>query len=186
VERFIVGVVFVAMISVAGACSDEEQPRFSFADNDLCEWVSETQVAEFVSEAYSRSGIEWDGSVSAVDPVGSAWAPPGGDYCRWEPTGGGHVIARGLTPSDFGPVSDYSEWDQESLMPAVSGHPGVPEGTIAANAAFGRYGFWLEGSDEVLGLEVSLEGGDVTDWEQQEMMLFLIADGFLTEMGWTR
>ena len=71
-------------------------------------------------------------------------------------------------------------------MPAVSGHPGVPEGTIAANAAFGRYGFWLEGSDEVLGLEVSLEGGDVTDWEQQEMMLFLIADGFLTEMGWTR
>ena len=182
-KRFFVVIAVAAMISVAGACSDEEQTRFSFADNDLCEWVSETEVTRFVSEAYSGSGIEWDGSVSAVEPVGSAWDLPGTDYCRWETIEGGHVIARGLAPSDFGPVSDYSEWDQESMMPAVSGHPEVPEGIIAANAAFGRYGFWVERSDEALGLEVVFDGVD--DWEQEEMMLFAIADSFLAEMGWT-
>lgn len=167
----------------ASAGSIEE--AFSFADDALCEWVSEAEVAEFVSEAYSRSGIEWERTVSAVDPVGSAWDLPGSDYCRWEPTGGGHVIARGLTTSDFGPVIDYSEWDQQSVLPTVSGHPGVPDGTIAASAAFGRYGFWLEGSNEVLGLEVVLEGGIPPNSEQQEEMLFVVANGFLTELGWT-
>ena len=184
-RRLIAIVGLVVLVSVAGACSDDEQDVFSFADNDLCEWVSEAEVARFVGEAYSRSGIEWDGSVAAAEPFGSAWDLPGSHYCRWEPTGGGYVIARSLAASQFGPVFDYSVWDQGTVLPAVSGHPGVADGIIAASAAFGRYGFWLEGSDEALGLEVVLEGGDATSWGQQEEMLFLIANGFLAEMGWT-
>lgn len=183
----------VAVLLVGGllivACGDDDEGGgaevFRFADDDLCEWISEDEVTEFVREAYALSGIDWEGDVAAAEPSGSAWDLPGGDYCTWIPTGGGHVIARGLTPSQFSPPNDYSEADYDAVTHgSVSGHPDFPDGIIAAGAAFGRYGFWLEDSDEVLGLEVLLDESDSGDWSQQEKMLFHIANSFLAEMGW--
>jgi hypothetical protein len=167
---------------------------FTFAEDNLCEWVSEEKVTSFVRSAYALSGFAWDGSVVAAAPEGSAWDLPGRDYCRWEPAGGGYVIARGLTPAQFGGLVEYSEIADRSgvLLDAVSGHPDIADGVIAASAAFGRYGFWLQGSDEVLGLEVVLmdsltspeNGADGIDWLQQEKMLFHVANSFLRWMNW--
>ena len=193
-------VVLSVLALGAGACGDDDDETevFSFMTDDLCGWISEAEVAEFVREAYAQSGVEWNGGVAAAEPDGSAWDLPGRDYCRWVPTGGGYVIARGLDPSMFfDPVEEFSEIADEvgSLGFAgfaVSGHPDLADGVIAANAAFGRYGFWLEGTDEVLGLEAVLEQvaedplePDGIDWAQQQRMLFHIANSFLTEMGWT-
>jgi hypothetical protein len=41
---------------LVGGCSSGEV--FTFADDDLCAWVSEDDVASFVSEAYLQSGAE--------------------------------------------------------------------------------------------------------------------------------
>ena len=172
-------VVLSVLALGAGACGDDDDETevFSFMTDDLCGWISEAEVAEFVREAYAQSGVDWNRGVAAAEPDGSAWDLPGRDYCRWVPTGGGYVIARGLDPSFFN---------------HESGHPDLADGVIAADAAFGRYGFWLEGTDEVLGLEAVLEQvaedplePDGIDWAQQQRMLFHIANSFLTEMGWT-
>ena len=171
-----------------GGCSSGEV--FTFAEADLCAWVSEDDVASFVSAAYEKSGVEWDGTAVAVPPRESAW-DLSGDYCQWEPTGGGYVIARGLASASFGRGSGI----------AVSGYPEFDDNIIVGNAGFARYGFWVEGSDEVLGIEVSLPvgqpppprlslpGSDTTAsdeyWAPQETMLFSVANSFLDTMGWT-
>jgi hypothetical protein len=163
---------------------------FTFAEDDLCEWVSEDEVTSFVKKAYDKSGVEWAGSAVAVPHQGSAWDVPG-VYCRWEPTGGGWVIARGLKPSSFGSGAvEFSEVGDEVLFPLgpgpVSGHPDFADNIIIANAAFGRLGFWLQDSDEALGLEAYLpDGVSDDDWAEQEKMLSVVANSFLKEMGWT-
>lgn len=169
-----------------GGCSSGEV--FTFAEDDLCEWVSEDDVTSFVNEAYEKLGVEWDGTAVAVPAQGSLW-DLSGDYCRWDLTGGGYVIARGLTPASFGTgVTDYSEaedGDYYSLSGPVSGHPEFDDNIIVGNAAFGRLGFWLEGSDDVLGIEMSLiDGVSHNDWGQTTI-LFSVADSFLNKMGWT-
>jgi len=132
--------------------------------------------------------VGWSGTVVGAAPTGSAWDLPGDDYCRWEPTGGGYIIARGLTPAQFGQLP--REFSQAALsngilLDTVRGHPDVPDDVIAAHAAFGRYGFWLEGSEEVLGLEVLLaDPADDVDWPEQEKMLFRVANSFLRDMNW--
>ncbi|MDH3539405.1 MAG: hypothetical protein OEP52_05370 [Acidimicrobiia bacterium] len=139
--------------------------------------------------AYDESGVEWDGTLTAVRQQGSAWDLDG-SYCRWEPAGGGWVIARGLTPAHFGGGTlDYSEADDPLRSPGygpVSGHPDFADDVIVANAAFGRLGFWLQGSDEALGLEVHLPVGESDDDRASpERMLSDLANSFLNEMGWT-
>jgi hypothetical protein len=164
---------------------------FTFAEDNLCGWVSEDEVTAFVRGAYAQAGVDWNGSVVAAVPEGSAWYLPSRDYCRWETTGGGYIIARGLNPSQFEDPIEYSAIAHEYGIGfgAVSGHPDLAEGVIAANAAFGRLGFWLQGSDEVLGLEVVL-GGDGAAYDievgpaQSQRMLFHLANSFLREMNW--
>ena len=175
------------------AASDAVAPRgvFTFAESDLCDRLSAEQVATFVRAGYSLVGVEWDGDAVAVAPAGSAWDLPG-DYCRWDLTGGGYLIARGLDPSQFGRPILYSQMDEDdSLLSAgaVLGYPHAPAGFISANAAFGRYGFWLPGTDEALGLEMSLGGGwsDAgLGWARYERMLFYVASDLLAEIGWAR
>lgn len=174
---------------LVGGCSSGE--AFAFAKDDLCEWVSEDEVASFVSEAYEKSGVEWDGTAVTVPSQGSVW-DMSGYYCQWEPTGGGYVIARGLASSSFGgeatefPGTEGGDYD--SLSGPVFGHPDFGDNIIVGNAAFGRYGFWLSGSDDALGIEMYLPMGvsDIDiDWAQQETMLFSLANRFLNKMGWT-
>ncbi len=71
--------LLLVVLWVAGCSFVSSGEVFSFADHDLCERVSEDEVASFVSEAYDKLGVEWDGSVVAVPPDGSAW-DVSGDY----------------------------------------------------------------------------------------------------------
>lgn len=179
----------LVVLWVAGCSSGSSGEAFSFTEDDLCEWVSEDDVASFVTEAYEKSGVEWDGTAVAVSPGGSTW-DLSGDYCRWEPTGGGYVIARGVPSVHYGrAVTEFSEAGERvyrSLDGPVSGHPDLDDGVIVGNAAFGRYGFWMQGSDDALGIEMSLpDGVSDGDWAQQETMLFSAANSFLHKMGWT-
>ena len=166
---------------VAAGCSSGDV--FTFAEDDLCDWVSEDEVTSFVRDAYAQSGIEWDGSVVAAEPGASAWDLPDSDYCQWEPSDGGHVIARGFPPSQFlGGIIEFPTLNETTPIGNYSEHPSVADYVIVGNAAFGRFGFWLEDSDEKLGLEVAFrEGTTDEDWEN---MLFDVANSFLSEMGW--
>jgi hypothetical protein len=171
-----VALVFLAVLLVAGCSSGD---AFTFAEDDLCEWVTEADVTSYVTEAFAESDMEWDARAVAVEPHGSTWDLPN-DYCRWDLTGSGYVIARGLTPSAFSPVLSWSE--------------AFGDGIIAGGAAYGRHGFWLEGSDEALGLEVAfpegsgLSGGSGLPPGSGRLSssedLFVVANGFLEEMRW--
>jgi hypothetical protein len=98
---------------------------FTFAEDDLCEWVSEDEVTSFVRAAYDESGVEWDGTLTAVRQQGSAW-DLGGSYCRWEPAGGGWVIARGLTQPTSG--AGHSTTPKSTIRSALPA-PGLCLGT---------------------------------------------------------
>lgn len=164
------------------------EDAFSFAEDDLCGLLTDDEVETIVREAYAAVGIDWDGTVQAVAPSGSAWDLPGQEYCRWDPTGGDYVIARHLASSQFDLPDAFSELDpgEGIAFRTVYGHPDLDEDVIAGGAAFGRYGFWMQGSDDVLGLEAVLRNGaDTIDWAEQEKMLVHIAGDFLDRMGWT-
>ena len=168
---------------VAVACAeDEPQEAFSFATDDMCAWVSEDEVAEFVSAEF-----DWDGT--AVE-TGS-----GRGGCEWALTDDdgdtGYLEAsdvREWTDFDDNPVDpvemvgDVSDFDPEDpFSGAVSGHPALSEGVVAFNAMFGQFAFWVPPVDEYLGFSLAVPGvEDVFEGNG----FFAVADHIVEELGW--
>ena len=84
---------------------------FTFADDDLCEWVSEDEVAEFVAAEF-----EWDGTAvfegAAADRYRSAGEPEDPDSCQWTLT------------STAGDVGDVLAGNASITWVDTSGSPG--------------------------------------------------------------
>lgn len=174
----------VAMI--APSCSgDDDVETFTFADDDLCEWVSEVEVAEFVAAEF-----DWDGTavVATVEP----------DLCEWTlsnaPGDTGSVTAgnAATTWRDFdGAPYDFSQLevidiDGEvgtlEIGAVVSGHPSLSDGVVVHNGGFGQFAFWVPSHGEYLSLAVSVDDGF---WDQDhEARFFSVADLFMQELGW--
>lgn len=108
---------------------------FTFADDDLCEWVSEDEVAEFVAAEY-----EWDGTAVLEGAGGTEDA----DSCQWILTStagddAGSVWAGNATSTsdnDFSKrhIADFdaevgSGYVREGGS-AVSGHPSLSDGVV--------------------------------------------------------
>jgi len=158
---------------------------FTFADDDLCEWVSEDEVAEFVAAEF-----EWDGT-AVLEGASEPEEDP--DSCQWRlmstaGEAGGVTAGNASTWEDFNNEPyDFSEVEvvdfNEDLgfveigSSAVSGYPSLSDGVVVHSGGFGQYAFWVPPSDEYLYLMVVIEDGD-------EGEFFGVADRFVRELGW--
>ena len=168
---------------------------FTFADDDLCEWVSEDEVAEFVATEFD------DPEVTVVLDENSG-GPENPDSCQWVLTStapdefgsvsaanaelpGAESIAKAGPPVDFDEEGGFVE-----IGSAVSGHPSLSDGVVVYNNAFLRYLFWVPPSEQYL--EVSILGypseesadEDEDDWADDQARVFGVADRFVQELGW--
>jgi len=177
----------------ASAGSIEE--AFSFADDDLCDWVPEAEVAEWVAAEF-----DWDATATEVQTIDSA------DGCEWtlaSADGEDLVVA----VSDASPWQDFggNSYDfnarmaeagvTEYLPPRgsveigawVVGHPAVSDGVVVHNGGFGQFAFgvppgpWLQVSLSNLSDEAWDEG---LAYEQYEGHYFAVADRFLQALDW--
>ena len=161
---------------------------FSFADDDLCEWVTEEEVAGFVAAAF-----DWDGTVTQSPPD----APPGAPMtCEWQLTADGDptgmLVATearwetfGGSPYDLAAleVVDFDSAAPEDIeRAAVSGHPALAEGVLVTADGWGQYAFWVPPRDQYLALMMSVPGEELSYPIDDRM--FMVADQFLRELGW--
>ena len=173
-----------------------EMAVFSFADDDLCEWVSEEDVAEWVGAEF-----DWDGTVVEVGStsaqVACEWTLQGtggidvvvtaGDGALWRDFGGNaydfdaRMRQAGLTeyPPPAG-VVEIGAW--------VVGHPAVADGVVVHNGGFGQFAFgvppgpWLQVSILSEDWDQGWDAGAAS--EVYEARYFALADRFLQELGW--
>lgn len=178
--------VLAALVSVAGACSDDENAAvFSFANDDLCEWVTEADIADFVDAVL---GYEATATVhDEVDPSQSgAWVG-----CRWEIYDGQPVLERGsiiageADPGDYvdSSIGDYDGGGVTTGGPWVVGHPTLSDG-VAVTSSYGRYLFHVPPNSEVVALfwnpPRTLQGE--MSWEEAHILG--LGDHFVDTLGW--
>ena len=138
-----------AAADAPGSSDQGPGTAFSFADDDLCEWITADEVAGFFASVY-----DWDG-VAEVSSTGDR-AP---DECWWRlisATGGafyevfaGNARPGALLPAevvlfDGGPVSTPGG--------TVSGHPALSDGVVVQREGWGVYAFWVPPRDDALAL----------------------------------
>jgi len=160
---------------------------FSFARDEICEWVSTDEVADMVSAVYPWDGdAEIKESVSDDEawPAGCLWALTGGDGNGYLQTGDASMWVRiGGAPLEVSeePGVEYRDAEPVEIGIAVSGHPGLSDGVVVYNGAFGQFAFWVPPLDEYLAFSMMVpEVGGVFD----EDRFFLVADALLRELGW--
>lgn len=184
----------------AAACGGNGDDVFSFADDDLCEWVSEDEVAEWVA-----SEFDWRGTASAARTGGAAddgaceWHLSSTEEGRESSWVGVEDAAQWRdfdeNPYDFGArmtqsgVTAYPPPDGHVEIGAwVIGHPSLTEGVVVHNGGFGMYAFGVPPGPY---LQVSTLLYDSEDWDEgaaiadYEARFFAVADHFLQELGWS-
>jgi hypothetical protein len=159
--------------------SSSEPPQkptgvFSFADDDLCEWLSPATIAALVAAEY-----EWNGTASEG---GFTDLPDG---CAWELSGtpdveGLNTVLIGSAPAPQEPFLDYDDLENTTskLGVGVRGHPALSDGVIYS---YGGFGYAAFGVPERGYIQVYLwVPGD----EGTEDARFAFADAVIRELGW--
>ena len=175
--------------SEPGAVQGTSVEVFSFADDDLCEWVTQEELTGFITEAF-----DWNGSAVQTPPDDSPSAK-----CEWRLVGDDvgefdSVSASDAIGTDFGTfdgesidyaaldVVDFSDQPVEMDVVAVSGHPDLSDGVVAYNYGWGIYVFWVPPRDDYLALSFPLLNGASEVWA--DAAYFEVADQILHELGW--
>ena len=138
--------------------SEEPIEVFTFADDDLCEWVAADRITVFFSEAYEFPVDDWDAMadlqhLSDLEP----------DECWWRlatttDDDSFAVHAWNANPGVVLLPAEIVEYDGRGVGfpgPAVSGHPALSEGVVVQNAGWDIYTFWVPPSDNYLALSIS-------------------------------
>ena len=185
----------LALLGATAACGgDEDNEAFTFADDDLCEWVSADEVAAFFASAY-----DWDGTAEALNT-----SDAGPDECRWRLTdlssgeylevAAGNAVDGVLLP--YEEITQYEGGPVLALGGTMSGHPALSDGVVVQSAGWGVYSFWVEPRAEYLSLSASRysgEGAEVTGVDsaideqirvEEQNRFFSLADQFVNELGW--
>ena len=131
---------------------------FSFAENDLCEWVGEAEVAEWVSAEFDWEGVATDGPVRGT--VGCEWmlesadgetdrVVTASDASLWQDFDGNTYDVKARL-AEAG-LSEYPPRGGSVEIGAwVVGHPSLSIGVVAHNGGFGTFAFgvppgpWLQ------------------------------------------
>lgn len=157
---------------------------FTFADDDLCEWLTPDDVARFYTTAYGT-----DVTATAVPSVDT-----GPDECRWQvtPISGEELfddceISASVSDGSglLGPVTEVIEYS-EGRVPVgatVSGHPALGEGVVVQSEGWGIYAFWVPPGDQYLGV-VDCHADSEGSGADAQTRLFTVAGFMLQELGW--
>jgi hypothetical protein len=156
---------------------------FTFAEDDLCEWLTPDDVGRFYTTAYGT-----DVTVTARPSVDT-----GPDECGWlvTPTSGDESVDScevSASVSDgsgvVGPVKEIIEYSGGGVpVPGatVSGHPALGDAVLVQSEGWGVYAFWVPPADQYLVLvdcNADSGGADV------QTRLFTFATLVLQELGW--
>jgi hypothetical protein len=160
---------------------------FSFADDDLCEWLTGEEVAALISAVYA-----WDGTATIdekSDPGGCTWllsGPDGygdhlavGDASQWLDIDGNPYDVAAQTPTDY--THELEPWID--IGATVSGHPDLSKGVVVHNGAYGQYAFWAPPSEQYLAYSLAVPGVEDVFTEGR---FFAVANDLLRELGWTQ
>lgn len=156
---------------------------FSFAEHDLCEWMSTDDLAAFISAEF-----DWTGIVEVRRPQNQP-----GENCEWVLRGEtddslGSLYAVKSIAGAYGGSVEYAELtgrgiqDQQELGVWVIGHPALDEPALTALAGFGgvAYGFPDDGRIITMWLNVPGHEPDA-DFFMAETA---VANQILHELGW--
>ena len=188
--------VFSAAVLLAitvSSCSDDDtngaEEAFTFAEDDLCVWVSADEVADFVAAEF-----KWDGTAEVEQ---EAVADP--DGCDWTLTstvgtvGEVHAGNAATTWKDFDgnpydfEALDVVDFDEDVGVPigaSVSGHPSLSDGVVVHNGGFCQFAFWVPPGDEYLSVTVGPGDMPLDGETEVASRSFAVADRFLDELGW--
>jgi len=189
----ITSAVLLLVVGTSSCSSDDAEP-FTFADDDLCEWVSEDRVADFVAAEFA-----WEGTAAVIDEETAPQVS-----CQWRLTGtaGGdgevHAGDASLWTDFSGNAYDFDtidivEFDRElgfvEIGAAVSGHPALSDGAVVHNGGFGQFAFWVPPNEEYLSLTMrpfddDAWGGGAAWGGDDEDGFFGVADRFMRELNW--
>lgn len=164
---------------------------FTFAEDDLCDWITADEIAGFFASEY-----DWEGTAELVNT-----ADTGPDECRWRLTIAGEddyfeVSAGNADPGVLVPYEEIVEYDGGTVGGTVSGHPALSDDVIVQSAGWGVYSFWVPPRDEYLSLLMNLHSGDSPEVVgvdsspdkqvrvEAQHRFFAFADQLLQELGW--
>jgi hypothetical protein len=179
---------------VAETTAEAQVDVFTFADEDLCEWIDADELAGFFTSVYG-SEVEAELVPDEADTMGS-------DECRWRLTGttdDGYyeVHAWNADPGALLPVDEIVESDGGTVgIPGgtVSGHPALSDGVVVQSEGWGIYAFWVPPRDNYLALAIMHNAGgsvmtgvdsgtDLQDLAEQQTLFFTFADQMIRELG---
>ena len=185
----------VSVMLVAGCSDDANDRAFSFAEHDLCDWVPEAEVVEWVA-----AESDWDATATEVQTIdmaaGCEWtlASAGGkdlvvtvsDASLWQDFSGNSYDFNARTAGAG--VTEYSPSRNSVEIGAwVVGHPAVSDGVVVHNGGFGQFAFGVPPGPW---LQVSISGLSDEAWddgvasEEYEAHYFTVADRFLHALDW--
>ena len=164
-----------ATVSVTSEVQQSRLGAFSFADTDLCKWLTPDKISELVEAEY-----KWVGTATET----GRGDLPGG--CVWELSGtpeieGLNTVSIGSAPAPEGPILEYSDLDDgfADFGVGVRGHPALSDGVIYVVGGFGYVAFGVPEFGYV----------QVNPWvpgdEGTEDARFALADGVIQALGWT-
>lgn len=154
---------------------------YSSERDDLCEWVTGVEIAEYVIAA----GFTVEGPATASEP---ATGDATGWDCAWTFASGeelqlgvrarpGHLD--GL--QELGLIAEY-EGPGQIMDPSatVVGHPALSDGVVVENNAFLRFAFYTPGRDDALNVmfRTDVEAADY------EAAIMATSDSVLSDLGW--
>lgn len=161
---------------------------FSFAEDDLCEWISEDTLTGFVAGEF-----DWDGvAVEVAAPPEQADDEPRGRVaCQWELTepSAGYVTIFAPTALEVGGgLANYDDVAGFIVDQPVLGHPALSEGVAYIQEGWSRPAFGVPAAnayfilgDSAPGLYPSEDRAAQEDyWESW----YVIADEIIAELGW--
>jgi hypothetical protein len=169
----------------------QEPDAFTFAEDDLCDWITADEIAGFFASEFEREGT--------AELVDSADAGP--DKCWWRLTIAGEdgyfeIGAGNADPGVLLPYEEIDEYDGGTVTGTVSGHPALSDGVIVQSAGWGFYSFWVPPRDEYLSLFLNRHSGDSPEVVgidsspdeqtrvEAQRRFFAFADQLLQELGW--
>ena len=179
-----VAAVLLLASPLAACGGGDDSDAFTFADDELCDWLTADEIAGFFASVY-----EWDGTAELVYTEDA-----GPDECFWRlaTAGGNGFIEIGAGNADPGllPYEEVVEYDGGSV-PApggtVTGHPALSEDVVVQSAGWGAYSFWVPPRDEYLSLFANRASSDGTGPRvgvEDQDRFFAFADQLLQELGW--
>lgn len=158
---------------------------FSFAEHDLCEWITPERIAEIVAAEYDWEGTatEFDGNTGFPPPGGCGWVLSGDPVS--DPFANVAIWDGSSSYPEFDVAVDYDDFDPDGIEFGewVAGHPALSDGALFALGGWGAVRFGFPSQGQVIEMMLDVPGEEFR--EDYWTSMASVADRLMTELGWT-